>query len=123
MVSKTIRAQCQDRAAKGQYLFYSYTVHGNGNVSHHASALPRRANLSNVAVLVGWCGGTNNNSTYAEGICKVVRMPGEFMVEVVTVSDSEEIRRALEELASAASRPFAAAADEIRSLMDSVPVA
>ena len=121
MAVKTIRAQCQDHAVKGQYLFYSYTVHGGGNVSRHASALPRHANLSAAPVLVGWCGGTNNNSTYAEGICKVVRVPGEFLVEVVTVSDSEEIRRALEELASAASRPFDA--DEIRSLVDSVPVA
>ena len=43
------------------------------------------------------------------------------MVEVVTVSDSEEIRHALNELASAATRPFDAA--EIRSMINSVPVA
>ncbi|MCC6133319.1 MAG: hypothetical protein IT186_25595 [Acidobacteria bacterium] len=59
---------------------------------------PASTNMSRVPRLWGWCGTTNDVSTHAHGVGKVVSVARNGRCRIEPITDAEDIRRILEEL-------------------------
>lgn len=58
---------------------------------------PARGNMSGEAKLHGWCGETNNVSTYAEGVWQPIKQSlNQERTQIAEVTDPEEIAAFLE---------------------------